>query len=257
MAILKDLFSMQGRVAFVTGGSRGLGAEIARGLARAGAAVVLAGRDKVALAERQAALEAEGLVASTAAFDVADETEVDRAIERAVNRHGRLDVLVNNAGMAKRNPLETHPTEDFHRILDVNLSAAFYLSRAAIKPMLANGYGRVINISSIQGLRALRGRQTAYTVSKHALIGLTRSMAREFGDRGVTTNAIAPGFFVTEMTRHLSVDEEFNRWLYGRTPLNRWGKPEELLGAILFLASKAGSYVNGHVLSVDGGMAAS
>jgi gluconate 5-dehydrogenase len=256
MTALETLFSLHGRVALVTGGSRGLGLALAEALASAGAHVVLAGRDRGALEANVRAFADRGLAASTAIFDVADEAAAIAAVEAVSARHGRLDILVNNAGLAKRGAFENFASADWRTVIDVNLNAAFYLARAAVKPMLAQGYGRIVNIASIASFIA-RPTIAPYVATKHALAGLTKAMAVEFAARGITANAIAPGYFVTDLTRHLAADAAFNAWLKARTPAARWGEPHELGGAVVFLASPASAYVNGHVLTVDGGMTAS
>ena len=251
-----DAFSLAGRVALVTGSSRGLGETLAEALAQAGAHVVLNGRDEAALAANEERFREAGLSVSARAFDVTDEAAAAAAVKEIADEHGRLDILVNNAGLARRAPLEAYPTEDWRTVMDVNLNACFYLAREAARPMLAAGYGRIIGIASIASFIA-RPVIAPYVASKHGLAGLTKALAVEFGARGVTANAIAPGYFVTEMTEHLAADPAFDGWLKGRTPMQRWGRPDELGGAAVFLASPASSYVNGHLLVVDGGMTAS
>ena len=251
-----DMFSLAERVALVTGSSRGLGETLAEALAQAGAHVVLNGRDQAALAANEKRFTDAGLSVSVRAFDVTDEAASIAAITDITEEHGRLDILVNNAGLARRAPLEDYPTEDWRYVMDVNLNSCFYLAREAARPMLKAGYGRIISTASIASFIA-RPIISSYIASKHGLAGLTKALAVEFGARGVTANAIAPGYFSTEMTKHLAADPEFDGWLKGRTPMRRWGQPEELSGALVFLASPASSYVNGHVLVVDGGMTAS
>ncbi|MSP50994.1 MAG: SDR family oxidoreductase [Alphaproteobacteria bacterium] len=253
---MNEMFSLDGRVALVTGGSRGLGVALGQALASAGAHVVLAGRDREALEVNAESLRAQGLGASVADFDVTDETAAVAAVEGVVRDRGRLDILVNNAGLAVRHKFEDYPTDDWRYVMDVNLNACFYLARTAAKSMLREGYGRIINIASIATFIA-RPTIAPYIASKHALAGLTKAMAVELGARGITANAIAPGYFVTDLTRHLAADPVFDGWLKGRTPMKRWGEPHELGGAAVFLASGASAYVNGHVLVVDGGMTAS
>ncbi len=256
MTALETMFSLQGRVALVTGGSRGLGLALAEALAAAGAHVVLAGRDRAALEANAAAIRDRDGSASTAAFDVTDEAAAAAAVADTVHARGRLDILVNNAGLARRAAFEQYKSEDWRYVVDVNLNACFYLAREAAKPMLAQGYGRIINITSIASFIA-RPTIAPYIATKHALAGLTKAMAVEFAARGITANAIAPGYFVTDLTKHLAADPAFNSWLTARTPAARWGEPHELGGAVVFLASPASAYVNGHILTVDGGMTAS
>ena len=246
-------FSLDGRVALVTGASRGLGWAMAEALAEAGAALVLCGRDEAVLSERVGTLEARGTTASVAVFDMADRAAVTAAVGAAVERHGRLDILVNNAGIQHRAPLTEMADEDWDRVIGVNLSACFVLARESARHMVAQGSGRIINTASIMGPLA-RPTVSAYTAAKGGLAALTRALAVELGPKGVLCNAIAPGFIATEMTRALSENPEFDAFVRGRVPLARWGKPVELGGAVVFLASDAASFVNGHVLTVDGGL---
>lgn len=246
-------FSLEGQVVLVTGASRGLGWAIAQAMAAAGAEVVLNGRDAAVLDGRVGEIAAAGGRASMAAFDVADEAAGDAAVAGVVERFGRLDVLVANAGIQHRMPLEDHATMDFRRVLETNLTACFSLARAAVVPMRRQGSGRIIMTASIMGDVA-RPTVPGYIAAKAGLRGLTKALAVELGPLGITCNAIAPGFITTEMTEALSAKPEFDNWVRERTPLGRWGRPEEIAGPALFLASPAGSYVNGHTLTVDGGM---
>ena len=252
----EDLFSLDGKVALVTGASRGLGLAMARSLGRAGAHVVLNGRHAETLGQRVGELEAAGLSASQAAFDVVDEAAAKAAIEGIVQRHGRLDVLLNNAGMVHLGTAAELDTEDWRRVIETNLTSCLVLAREAARPMIAQGWGRIIMTASIMSFLA-RPRIAAYVASKSALAGLTRALAVELGPQGVNCNAIAPGYFLTDMTRELSNDPEFDALIRQRVPLGRWAEPRELEGAALFLASDASSFVNGHVLTVDGGLTAS
>ncbi len=255
MSEIESLFSLAGRVALVTGASRGLGWVFAEALAAAGAHVVLNSRHAADLEAREAELLGRGLAASRATFDVADEAATAAALETLLAEHGRLDVLVNNAGVIRRAELADYDSATWQHVIEVNLSACFHLAREAARPMTAAGHGRIINIASVMGLIG-RPSIPAYVASKHGLIGLTRSLAAELGPRGVTVNAICPGYFATEMAQPLMADEEFNEMVCSRTPLGRWGDPGELAGAVIFLASGAGSYVNGAAITVDGGMTA-
>lgn len=252
---MQDMFSLEGRIALITGASRGLGLAMARALAGAGAHAVLNGRHGGSLDRCVAGLAADGLAASAAPFDVTDEDAVKAAIEGIVERHGRLDILIDNAGINHREELSAHTTEDWRRVLDVNLTASFVVAREAARPMVAQGWGRIVFTASIMS-RLARPGIPAYVATKSALAGLARALAVELGPAGVTCNAIAPGYFLTEFTAALSDDPEFDAMVRQRTPVGRWGNAEELGGAAVFLASDAAAYVNGHVLTVDGGMSA-
>lgn len=250
---MNNLFSLQNQIVLITGASRGLGWAMAQAMAASGAHVVLNGRDRAVLEQRLETLTEAGQSASLAAFDVTDESAGSAAIADIVARHGRLDVLVANAGIQHRRSLSEFASADFQRVLDTNLTACFVLAREAAKPMQAQGAGRIIMTASIM-CQVARPTVPAYIAAKGGIMALTKALAVELGPDGITCNAIAPGYFATEMNTALIEDAEFNAWVESRVPLRRWGRTEEIAGAAVFLASRAGSYVNGHVLTVDGGM---
>jgi gluconate 5-dehydrogenase len=250
---MSDLFSLQGQVILVTGASRGLGLAMAEAMAEAGGLVVLNGRDQKTLDQAAAGLKAKGLKAETAAFDVSDFKSAARAVGDIAKRHGRLDAAVLNAGIQHRKPLLEWEDADFQRVVDTNLTACFVLAREAARAMLPRGRGRIIFTGSVMGIVA-RPTVHAYAAAKAGLGGMAKTLAVELAPKGITVNVICPGFFETEMNTPLVQNAEFNNWVKSRCPMGRWAKPEELGGAAVFLASKAGSYVNGHMLVVDGGL---
>jgi gluconate 5-dehydrogenase len=253
---LDALFRLDGRVALVTGAARGLGAAMAAALAQAGARVIIGDVDGAAAEQECARLRGLGLSVEPLAFDVSDESGIRSAIGSIDAAHRRLDVLVNNAGIAVYGGVEELDPADWKRVLDVNLTSLFFLSRAA-QPLLArSGAGRIINIASVLGLVSRAGI-VSYVAAKHGVVGLTRALAGELGRYRITCNAIAPGYFLTPMGDVLAKDERFYRMISERTPLGRWATPEELRGPVVFLASDASSFVTGHVVTVDGGLTAS
>lgn len=248
------IFSLEGRVALVTGASRGLGLALSKGLAAAGAFVVLAARDETRLAATAAQIRAAGHLADVLAFDLTDEQAILDAVPEVLRRHGRLDILLNNAGICVWSDFLESRLDSWRQTIEVNLTAAYLLAREAARPMLRQRSGRIINVGSYVSAIG-RERLQAYVASKHGLAGLTKSIAGELGRHGVTCNAIAPGFFLTEMAEPITRHPERMRIFTDAIALGRWGQPEELCGAAIFLASNAASYVNGHILHVDGGVA--
>jgi len=243
-----ERFSLADKVALVTGATRGLGLEIARGMAAAGAVVGINGRD----AKRADEIAKSIPRAFAAAFDITDLAGATAAIDAIAARHGRLDCLVNNAAVRDRRPIHEISADDFRRLLETNLVAQYELSRAAARHMAARGQGRLVFISSMVGPRSLQG-DPAYVASKGGLEALMRALAVELGDKGIAANAIAPGFFLTERNApfftHAGIVE-----MARRIPLQRFGRPDEIVGAAIFLASDAASYITGQVLTVDAGL---
>jgi gluconate 5-dehydrogenase len=250
-----DLFDLSGRKALITGSSRGIGFILARGLARAGATVVLNARTPEPLEAAAAELRAEGLDVHAYQFDVTDPVAIRPAVDAIEAEVGPLDILVNNAGVQLRKPVAEWSPEEWHTIIDTDLSSAWFMSQAVGVRMVERGAGKIINICSAQ---SELGRRTIvpYTAAKGGLRMLTRGLCAEWAASGVQVNGLGPGYFATELTRALVEDPEFDAWLRGRIPAARWGDPEELVGTAVFLASHASDYVNGQIVHVDGGLQA-
>jgi gluconate 5-dehydrogenase len=249
-----QLFDLSGRRALVTGSSQGIGQSLAQGLAAAGAAVVLNGRDQAKLERAVAALVAEGRQAVGHAFDVTDPEAVEVAIAD-IEASGPLDILVNNAGIQRRMPLEDFPLETWHELMRTNLDSVFYVGQAVAKRMIARRRGKIINIASLMS-EASRYSIAPYTASKGAVKNLTKGMCTDWARHNIQVNGIGPGYFATPLNKALMEDPKFNAWLEARTPAGRWGRLEELQGACIFLASRASDFVNGQILYVDGGVLA-
>jgi gluconate 5-dehydrogenase len=248
-------FDLSGRRALVTGSSRGLGLAMARALANAGAAVVLNGRDSVALGAAAQDLVASGATVNAVAFDVTSRDSTNDAVSHIEDEIGPIDILVNNAGMQFRSSLEAFPPEKFDQVITTNLTSVFNVSQPVARHMIARGRGKIINTCSLMSGFA-RASIAPYAASKAAVANLTRGMAVDWAPHGLNVNGIAPGYFATELNQSLAEDPKFNSWLEVRTPMGRWGKPEELGGAVVFLASDAATFVNGHILYVDGAFTA-
>lgn len=253
---MSDLFSLNGRRALITGSSQGIGLALARGLAQAGAEVVLNGRDTAKLSAAAATLRDEGATVFELAFDATDHAGVRAAVDGFEADHGAIDILVNNAGMQHRTPLEDFPAEMFEKLLQTNVASVFHVGQACARHMIERGRGKIINIASVQTALARPGI-APYTTTKGAVGNLTKGMATDWARHGLQCNAIAPGYFDTPLNKALVDDPEFSAWLEKRTPAGRWGNVEELVGACVFLSSDASSFVNGHTLYVDGGITAS
>ncbi|TPM17199.1 SDR family oxidoreductase [Mesorhizobium sp. B2-3-5] len=245
-------FDLSGRRALVTGSSQGIGFALAKGLAQAGAGLILNGRD----AEKLGAAASQIPGAETLAFDATDHEAVRSAIDNFELSGGPIDILVNNAGMQFRTPLEDFPADAFERLLQTNVASVFHVGQAVARHMIRRGRGKIINIASVQTALARPGI-APYTATKGAVGNLTKGMATDWARHGLQCNAIAPGYFDTPLNAALVADPAFSAWLEKRTPAGRWGKVEELVGACVFLASDASSFVNGHILYVDGGITAS
>lgn len=248
-----SLFDLNGKRALITGSSRGIGYALAEGLARHGAETVLNGRDAEKVAQAVDALAAKGFKASSAVFDVTDARAAAAGVAEIEEKLGPIDILVNNAGMQFRTPLEEFPAEKWDELLRTNISSVFFVGQAVARRMIPRGQGKIINIASVQSELARPGI-APYTATKGAVRNLTRGMCADWAKYGLQINAIAPGYFKTPLNQALVDDPEFSAWLAKRTPAGRWGNVDELVGAAVFLASRASSFVNGHTLYVDGGV---
>lgn len=251
-----SLFSLEGKIALITGSGQGIGLAMAEGLSEAGAHVVLNGRDKAKLERARDTLAGAGRKVSVAAFDVTDQPAVEAGVAAIEAEIGPIDILINNAGMQYRTPLEDFPEDAFQRLLQTNVASVFNVGQACARHMIGRKAGKIINIASVQTALARPGI-APYTATKGAVGNLTKGMATDWAKHGLQVNAIAPGYFDTPLNAALVADPAFSAWLEKRTPAGRWGRVDELVGAAIFLSSNASSFVNGHVLYVDGGITAS
>lgn len=247
------LFDLTDRTALVTGSARGIGLAIAEGLGKAGATVLVNGRQAATVTAAVAALRVKGIAAEPAIFDVTDQAGVAAAFASFDDAGRQIDILVNNAGIQHRQPMLDLPLADWQRVIDTNLTAAFLVGREAARRMVARGNGgKIINIGSLTS-EAARATVAPYTAAKGGIKLLTRSMAAEWARFGIQANAIGPGYILTDMNQALVTDPQFDAWVKASNPTGRWGRPDELIGAAVFLASAASSYVNGQIIYVDGG----
>ena len=249
------LFNIEGKRILITGSTSGIGNVLAEGLAQAGAFVILNGRTETNVDQAVKSFMARGYKTSGAAFDITKAEEVELRIAELESDLGPIDVLVNNAGIQHRAPLEEFKLEDWNKVINTNLTGAFIVSQAVIKLMITRRSGKIINICSLQSELA-RPSIAPYSTAKGGLKMLTRGMATEWAKYNIQVNAIGPGYFKTEMTKALWENQEFDTWLCKRTPANRWGNPEELIGTLIYLSSAASSFLNGQIIYVDGGITA-
>lgn len=245
-------FSLDGQVALVTGAGRGIGLAFAKALAQAGATMYINDLSQPVADAACADIAALGGTARPAVFDVTDFDRLDAEIDAITAEAGRLDILMNNAGILIRAPIEDHSLSEFTRVIDINLNAVYAMARAAARPMKRQGRGRIINTGSVMSISSRPG-VISYVAAKHGVLGLTRGLAAELGPHNITVNAIGPGYILTEMNRHV-LGTPFEQVVIDRTPMARWAEPEELTGTAVFLASDAASFVTGQLLMVDGGM---
>ena len=249
------LFNIEGKRILITGSTGGIGYVLAEGLAKAGASVILNGRtqDKVDAAINS--FSKQGFNVTGFAFDISNAIEVEHHITQIEIVHGKIDVLVNNAGIQHRGPLEDFNLEDWNNVLNINLTGAFIVSKAVVKSMIQRQSGKIINICSLQSELA-RSSIAPYAAAKGGLKMLTRAMATEWAKHNIQVNGIGPGYFKTQMTKALYENPDFDAWLCKRTPANRWGNPAELIGTLIYLSSDASSFINGQLIFVDGGITA-
>ncbi len=248
-------FDLTGRTALITGSSAGIGFALARGLAGAGARIVLNARNADKLEAAAATLRGEGADIVKASFDVTSGAAVKEAIDRIEREVGPIDILINNAGMQRRAPLDQFEEAHWHELMKTNLDSVFLVGQAVARHMIGRKHGKIVNVCSVQSELGRPGI-APYTASKGAVKMLTKGMAIDWGQHGIQVNGLGPGYFKTELNEALVKNEDFSKWLIGRTPSRRWGDVEDLVGAAVFLSSAASNFVNGHILYVDGGVTA-
>ena len=253
---MNDLFNVKGKVVLITGAGRGLGFAYAKGFAEAGATVVINDIDKELMEQAVDEIRNGGGSAEGYTFDVSDSSQVKENIAQIEKDVGSIDVLINNAGIHRRGPLEELPEEDWREVINVNLNAAFIVTKCVVRGMIKRRRGKIINITSLNAEGA-RPTIANYCAAKGGLKMLTKSMATEWGKHNIQINAIGPGYFITDLTKALVADPEFDAWVKKGVPLGRWGNPSELVGTAIFLAAEASDYINGHTVYVDGGWRAS
>lgn len=244
-------FDLSGKVALVTGGARGLGNVIAKGLLEAGATVILNDVSEDALERAASEFRAMGYETPIYAFDVSNEAQVEAAIESIERKHP-IDVLINNAGIHKRDMLIDMPIENWRKVIDVNLTGAFVVGRCVARGMIGRESGKIINIASLNA-QMVRPNIGNYSAAKGGLVTLTKSMATEWGPYGICVNAIGPGYFLTDLTQPLADDQAFDAWVKSEVPLRRWGDPTDIIGLTLLLSSPASDYISGQTIYIDGG----
>jgi gluconate 5-dehydrogenase len=249
-------FDLSGRRALITGSSAGIGFALARGLFQAGASIIMNARNPDKLEHSARTLREEGATVHVQAFDVTDSKAVAQAVAAIEKDIGPIDILINNAGMQRRAPLEDFPEADWHELMRTNVDSVFLVGQAVARHMIGRKKGKIINICSVQSELG-RPNIAPYTASKGAVKMLTKGMAIDWGQHGIQVNGLGPGYFKTELNDALVKNPEFSNWLVGRTPSRRWGDVEDLVGPAVFLASDASNFVNGHILYVDGGVTAS
>jgi gluconate 5-dehydrogenase len=251
--MMNALFDLTGKIALITGSSRGIGFGIARGLGQAGATIILNGRNAERLNRAVSALSQEGLKVYGYSFDVSDSKQIDQNISTVEREVGPVDILVNNAGIQRRGPLETIEESVWREVIETNLTAVFLISKRVVKGMIARRAGKIINICSLMS-EISRPTIAPYTASKGGVKMLTKAMAVEWAKYNIQVNGIGPGFIATEMNKALLEDQKFDAMVKSRTPAGRWGEPSDLGGAAIFLASRASDYITGQIIYVEGGL---